>query len=128
MDLHTITLDNPPSYSKLDDVHKANPVWFSSGNMRFFGTRVLERTFVALPNGDALFITSDFTGFSRVGRGYSVRHASWVRHEKVEGAWRGEMNTVEGGVSVHPTRAAAVKALRAAAADILARASAPVAA
>ncbi len=123
MNVITLNTDTPPVYKNLDDVYKANPVWFSSSNMKFFGTRVLERTFVALPNGDALFLTSDYTGFARVARGYSVRHASWAASE-FKGAWRGEMDTV-GGVSTHSTRAAAVKAMRAAAADILARASTP---
>lgn len=122
MNAITINTDIPPVYRTLHDVYCMNGGWFSSANMRFFGTRVLEATFTAMPNGDAMFVTSDYTGFDRTRRGYTVRHASW---SVVPGGNAGEMNTVAGGVGAYATRAAAVKALRAAAADILARASTP---
>jgi hypothetical protein len=46
--------------------------WFSTDTMRFFGTR-LNRSLLFKGPGGVYFVTSEWTGFNRDRRGYTVR-------------------------------------------------------
>lgn len=67
---------NPDRICSIEDIasenHRAGFHWFSPDTMRFFGTR-LNRSLLFKGPGGIFFVTSDFNGFDRRGRGYTVR-------------------------------------------------------
>lgn len=83
----------------IDANRAAGHHWFDWSTMRFFRTRLCPNTVKGLPDGGALFVTSE-CGPDRVRR-YSVRRA----HP------RGAVSTI-GGFQAYATRAQAFAALR----------------
>ena len=93
-------------FTSIDSIKAANarssaPHWFSPISMRFFGTRVSSTIF-----GGRFFITSEFTGFDRTERAFTVRRANDD----------GTIETV-GEIAQHATRSKAITAARQAARD-----------
>jgi hypothetical protein len=62
-------------FHNLEQVKEANRRlghhWFSKDTLRFFGGRVLPTLY-----GNRFFVTSEFTGFDRTARAYTVRLAN----------------------------------------------------
>ncbi len=87
----------------ITEIKKANKGtgghWFDPDTMRFFGSRILPTVY-----GGTVFITSEYTGFDRTGRAYTVRQ--FIPET-------GEVNKV-GEFLGYATRAEAVKAAKAA--------------
>lgn len=79
------------------------PVWFGPDEMKFFGTRI-ESAITTLPDGSALFITSD--GRGKVSRKYSLR---WFSKCNRTGAWKVE--TTGAGFRAYGTLPHALAAL-----------------
>lgn len=71
--------------------HSVGGHWFSPDTLRFFGSR-LPRSVYPVPDG-CIFVTSEYTGFSRTSRAYSVRFCSDT----------GQVDTV-GEFNAYPTR------------------------
>ena len=92
--------------STIDIFNNAGSRWFSPQNMRFHRTRILHSTFCTLPDGRALFITSDRDYAD--GRAYSVRLASWYTDD--DGRNRPDMETLEHQTTY--SRTGAMKLLR----------------
>lgn len=87
--------------------------WFSRDTMRFFGTRLCPATFTALAPGVYGFVSSDFSGFDRTARAYSVRVFEFEKYAREDGreCIRCHVST-PGGVGAYHSRKAAAKALR----------------
>lgn len=49
-----------------------NGHWFDADTLRWFGSRI-HATIYRCPDGGALFVTSEYTGFDRTGRAFTVR-------------------------------------------------------
>jgi hypothetical protein len=66
---------NPGPYRSIDEVAEANAAtghhWFDADTMRGFGTRLGDGDLY----GGRFFVSSDYTGFDRMGRAYTVRVA-----------------------------------------------------
>lgn len=90
----------------IDQFNNSGSHWFKRGTRRWWSCRVLAATFCALPDGRALFITSDRD--ARNGRSYSVRLASWFTDD--DGRTRPTMETPR--FQTASTRAAAIRQLR----------------
>ncbi len=88
----------------IDQIKAANKAagyhWFSPETLRFFGSRILPTVYAG-----NVFITSDFTGFDRTERAYTVRQ--FIPET-------GKIDTVAAGFLAYATRSKAVKAARAA--------------
>lgn len=84
----------------------AGQVWFAPDTIRWHGTRVSST--VAIVEDGSLFVTSEWDGFDRVGRAYTLRWASNGTHPDYP---RGAVETV-GEYLAYPTRGAALTALR----------------
>lgn len=89
----------------IDQFNNSGSEWFARGTSRWWRSRVLAATFTALPDGRALFITSDRD--ARDGRAYSVRLASWFTDD---GRTRPTMETPR--FQTASTRAEALRQLR----------------
>jgi hypothetical protein len=63
-----------PGFTSIDHIKRANAEsgghWFSPETLRFFGTRVHSTLY-----GGRYFVTSEFTGFDRADRAFTVREA-----------------------------------------------------
>ena len=70
--------------------------WFSPDTLRFFGSRVGGTLY-----GGRYFVTSEYTGFDKTGRAYTVRETDA----------EGEISTV-GEFLGHGTREGAIRAIR----------------
>ncbi len=61
----------------LDQIKRANAEagnhWFSPDTLRFFGSRVHATTYGPDSRGRVYFVSSEYTGFERSARGYTVR-------------------------------------------------------
>ena len=55
-------------------VRAAGGHWFDPETLRYFGSRI-SSTVYSVPGG-CLFVSSEHTGFARLGRAYSVRYVS----------------------------------------------------
>jgi hypothetical protein len=66
---------NPGPYSSIEEIREANAAtghhWFDADTMRGFGTRLGDGRVY----GGRLFVSSDYTGFDRTSRAYTVRIA-----------------------------------------------------
>ena len=66
---------NPGPYSTIEEIADANAAtghyWFDPDTMRSFGTRLGDGTIYA----GRVFVSSDYTGYDRRGRAYTVRIA-----------------------------------------------------
>lgn len=108
-----------PVYTSFDSVISHNANWFSRSNMRFFGTRISAASVEIMPGGYVVwFVTSERRTHADARR-YSVRRASFSVVEGQDGWYEGTIDTV-GAFHSHPTRAAALAAMRAAIAAELA--------
>ena len=87
----------------IDEIKQANRNlghhWFDAGTMRFFATRICNETVEELPDGGALFVTSEKPPHGE--RAYAVRRAKP----------NGEVETV-GRICTYRTRQQAIAALK----------------
>lgn len=94
------TVTNTKHYENIEAIkrHNANSgyYWFSKDTLRFFGSRVLSTIY-----GRNVFITSEFTNWDKVKRGYTVRSIND----------NGTINTLS-ELCEYPTRARAITAAR----------------
>ena len=67
--------NNIPNFASVNQVFQLKRIaenngskWFSPDNMRFSGSRIHDTCY-----GGCVFVSSEYTGFSREGRAYTVR-------------------------------------------------------
>lgn len=51
--------------------------WFKPETKRFFGSRVSSTFYPCFDKRVSYFVTSEYTGFNKQGRAYSVRQINW---------------------------------------------------
>jgi len=74
MSHRTYTLDQIKQANKDAGLHGVIPAhWFEPASMRFFGSRVHATTYGPDSVGKVYFVSSEYTGFEREQRAYTVR-------------------------------------------------------
>lgn len=75
--------------------------WFKPETKRFFGSRVSSTFYLCFDKRVSYFVTSEYTGFNKQGRAYSVHQINWDT---------GEVDTVESFLAYRPYTGAHRKA------------------